>query len=275
MSNIINSDDTYINNLYYELFKIYGDEVNFRNEAIPEYHLAEYLCSLSNDDLKNLDKYSLSIFNKYNGYNKSFASEVFNKSISDINLTSKDIESLCASEYFHNFIRLIDDFYSIYGSTIENSELSYICSQNLHLLEFRRIYQVLCDSYNKSDEELLCDLLLEDEALSPRAILYRLIKYEKDYCKVAFALFLSNLIKDSFIKKPIVGEDNLYEINLGISSHICEYDCYRKSIFSYNPTTCIKMMGDIEVISSGKDIYETVQRIRTSAKNLLDSKKEQ
>ena len=274
---IMNSKELRLNDLYYELFKIIGTKFSRDCFIITEYDLASFLYNISHEELEELNKYSLSTTNKcidYKNSNKPFANEIFNKPIDDLNLSNKNIELLATSEYLHYFIKIFNSLKDIYGSSMDRSDFLDTCSYSIYLIDFRRIYQILSDYYDKPEDEEFCDLILGEDVESPRFVLSNIFRHG-NYRKTAFALFLYNLINDSFTKKPIINNDkSCYEVNLSVNSDILE-EAYGKPVFLYSTRTCIRMLRDLEIISQRDKSFKEVQRIRISSTNLLSNQKEQ
>ena len=148
-----------VEDLYYNLFKTYSDNLRKCQFDWTEDCIVKFLCGLSLDELDNLDSYILSIRNRFGKHNENIndisIDEIFNRSLNHIklsNLTNQDIKMMATSEYFHHFVRIIRKLRSVHNDSAEIDE--FLNSRHLYcyivsLVHFMGIYCNIRKCYSK------------------------------------------------------------------------------------------------------------------------------
>ena len=300
-----------VENLYYNLFKTYSDNLKKDQFDWTEDCIVNYLCGLSLDELDNLDSYILSIRNRFSKYNENIneisIDKIFNRSLNHIklnNLTNQDIKMMATSEYFHHFVRIIRKLRSVYNDPTEIDEFlnsrppfCYIVSL-VHFMgnycDIRKCYSKVIKPY--SEDEKLANKLFGDENDDTKRLLAYSFKDNNKYTIIGFAIFLNNLIEDSFNKEPQQvtheGEDTFiyidsnserkaslsvfeYETNLRTCSDIvycCAISSYDKGIFSYDIISCMQVLKDLDELTCIDSFTnEPIHKMLVSSVNLINA----
>ena len=303
-----------VEDLYYNLFKTYSDNLRKCQFDWTEDCIVKFLCGLSLDELDNLDSYILSIRNRFSKHNENIneisIDEIFNRPLNHIklsNLTIQDIKMMATSEYFHHFVRIIRKLRSVYENSTKIDD--FLKSRQLYcyivsLVHFMGVYCDIRKHYPKviktySEDEKFANKLFGDENDDTRRLLAYTFKDNNKYTIIGFALFLNNLIEDSFNKEPREGEDTLepvmlsytyvdsnsekkaslsvfeYETNLRTCSDViycCAKSDYDQGIFSYDIISCMQFLKDLnELTCEDSFVNEPIQKMLISSTNLISA----